>query len=148
MGFMEPILQMRKARFRKIQSHSLGPGKIQPKTSPTPKPMFFSVTPFCQHSVILVNKPFPWGRPSHYFASELTVSFTAHGYRKAFGFQGLQVGEGKAIRINDGHVPPAPSTKHLGRHRPTKGSLLKSCGSFNSAIIWAKLPFSFFQGHW
>lgn len=59
MGVMEPILQMRKARLRKIQSHSLGAVRIQPKTSPAPKPMFFSVTPFCPLSVILVNKPFP-----------------------------------------------------------------------------------------
>lgn len=78
---MEPILQMRKPRCREIPSHSVCGGgsrvKMQPRTGPAPKLMFFPKMLLLTLRDACGNKPAHRGYPTQSSTPSLKASFTA-----------------------------------------------------------------------
>lgn len=78
---MEPILQMRKPRCREIPSHSVCVGgsrvKMQPRTGPAPKLMFFPKMLLLTLRDACGNKPAHRGYPTQSSTPSLKASFTA-----------------------------------------------------------------------
>lgn len=112
---MEPILQMRKPRCREIPSHSVCGGgsrvKMQPRTGPAPKLMFFPKMLLLTLRDAGGNKPAHRGYPTQSSTPSLKASFTASRcspWKSPWASRPATVrrkGHSQEYRIHDGLAP-------------------------------------------
>lgn len=112
---MEPILQMRKPRCREIPSHSVCGGgsrvKMQPRTGPAPKLMFFPKMLLLTLRDACGNKPAHRGYPTQSSTPSLKASFTASRcspWKSPWASRPATVrrkGHSQEYRIHDGLAP-------------------------------------------
>lgn len=112
---MEPILQMRKPRCREIPSHSVCVGgsrvKMQPRTGPAPKLMFFPKMLLLTLRDACGNRPAHRGYPTQSSTPSLEASFTASRcspWKSPWASRPATVrrkGHSQEYRIHDGLAP-------------------------------------------